>query len=431
LRNSGPRTSDLGARVGTALAVLALCAACGKKGPPLAPLSMAPEAPQAFTARRLADAVYLQFHVPAKSAAGPGPYSIDHLNVYAVTIAAGSPLPANRFMLQNDNVVGRIEVRPPVDPDETPEEPATSDTRPHPGDAVTFVEALTPAQLVPASMPAGTAPAAGTPAAAATPPAALPAVPAVPAAPPAGAPAAAAGVGVLTRVYLVQGIAKNGNKGSPSARVAVPLLTAPGPARPGAATYDATSVTISWNPPLTSSDEAPGVSYNVYPAAPTPGAVTGAAPAAPAPLNDTPLTVTTFAHPGAEAGKEQCYVVRSVATVEAATIESAPSEPICVTPKDTFPPNAPKGLAAVSGAGAINLIWDANTDADLGGYLVLRGEAPGDTLQPLTPQPIRETRYRDTTVTPGVRYVYAIVAVDRSTPPNRSGPSNRVEETAR
>jgi hypothetical protein len=31
----------------------------------------------------------------------------------------------------------------------------------------------------------------------------------------------------------------------------------------------------------------------------------------------------------------------------------------------------------------------------------------------------------------GVTYVYAIVAVDRATPPNRSAPSNRVQETAR
>ena len=102
-----------------------------------------------------------------------------------------------------------------------------------------------------------------------------------------------------------------------------------------------------------------------------------------------------------------------------------------MTPVDTFPPAAPKGLAAVSGSAAINLIWDANTEADLGGYVVLRGEAPGDTLQPLTPQPIRETRYRDTTVQPGARYVYAIVAVDRASPPNRSAQSNKVEETAR
>jgi hypothetical protein len=77
----------------------------------------------------------------------------------------------------------------------------------------------------------------------------------------------------------------------------------------------------------------------------------------------------------------------------------------------------------------ISLIWNANTEADLAGYVVLRGEAPGDTLQPLTPSPIKETTFRDTTVKPGMRYVYAIVAVD--TAGNRSGESLRVEDTAK
>jgi fibronectin type 3 domain-containing protein len=45
--------------------------------------------------------------------------------------------------------------------------------------------------------------------------------------------------------------------------------------------------------------------------------------------------------------------------------------------------------------------------------------------------PIRETTYRDTTVQPGVRYVYAIVAVDTATPRNQSPESTRVEEGAR
>jgi hypothetical protein len=64
--------------------------------------------------------------------------------------------------------------------------------------------------------------------------------------------------------------------------------------------------------------------------------------------------------------------------------------------------------------------------------VVLRG-APGDaTLRPLTPEPITEARFIDTMVTPGTRYVYAIVAVDNATPtPNRSAESMRVEETAR
>ena len=123
--------------------------------------------------------------------------------------------------------------------------------------------------------------------------------------------------------------------------------------------------------------------------------------------------------------------MRSVATVGTAPIESDPTDPICVIPRDTFPPAAPTNLATVPGNGAINLIWNANTEPDLAGYLVLRGDAPGDTLQPLTPQPIRETTYRDTTVKSGVTYVYVVVAVDKATPPNRSAPSNRAQETAR
>jgi hypothetical protein len=78
------------------------------------------------------------------------------------------------------------------------------------------------------------------------------------------------------------------------------------------------------------------------------------------------------------------------------------------------------------------LIWEPNAEPDLAGYLVLRGEAPGDTLQPLTPAPIVEARYRDAAVTAGVRYVYAIIAVDNRFPiPNLSAPSTQEEETAR
>jgi len=119
-----------------------------------------------------------------------------------------------------------------------------------------------------------------------------------------------------------------------------------------------------------------------------------------------------------------------VSTVAGIPIESEASRPVCVTPQDIFPPEAPTGLNGVATPGAIALIWDANAEADLAGYLILRGEAGSDTLQPITPEPIAETSFRDTTVVPGVRYVYAVVAVDRATPPNRSAQSVRVEVTA-
>jgi fibronectin type 3 domain-containing protein len=85
----------------------------------------------------------------------------------------------------------------------------------------------------------------------------------------------------------------------------------------------------------------------------------------------------------------------------------------------------------VAGEGVISLIWEGVEAADLAGYIVLRGDAPSGDLAPLFDTPLRESTYRDTSAKPGVRYVYAVVAVDRTTPPNRSPISNTVEETAR
>jgi hypothetical protein len=163
----------------------------------------------------------------------------------------------------------------------------------------------------------------------------------------------------------------------------------------------------------------PPVRFNVY----------GTDPAAT--INPAPLSAAPFERSGVEFGKEECFTVRSLVTVLGINIESPPSDRVCATAADTFPPAAPKGLQAVASTGAINLIWDANTESDLAGYVVLRGEAPGDTLQALTPAPVRDTTFRDATARPGVRYVYAVVAVDRATPPNMSPQSNRAEETAR
>lgn len=390
---------------------------CGKKGPPLAPLNLAPEAPKAVTARRLGDTVYLQMTVPARGMSGTGPFSVDHLDIYAMTIAPGTPVPPNRDLLTPEHVIAKIPVRPPPDPDAAA--PETPDTRPLPGETVTFVETLTGTQLTPQVI---------------TKPQRAPQAPKTPppgSAAPAGAapaPAPPPGPQVLTRVYVVEGVPKNGRGALPSARIEVPLLQAPGAPRAGTPSASETSVTVTWQPPPSTTDELPGVLYNVY-ASPADGAVPAPRPDAPAPLNDKPIAEQTFTHAGAEAGTPQCFVVRSVVPVGSTTIESDPSHPMCITPKDTFPPAAPKGLAAVSSAGVINLIWDSNTEPDLAGYLILRGEAPGDTLQPLVREAMRETRYADRTVTAGVRYVYQIVAVDKAG--NRSTPSTRVEEAAR
>ena len=88
-------------------------------------------------------------------------------------------------------------------------------------------------------------------------------------------------------------------------------------------------------------------------------------------------------------------------------------------------------MRAVAEDGAVSLVWDQNTEPDLDGYLILRGEVPGGTLTPLTTQVVKDATYRDTTVKPGVRYMYAVVAVDNASPRNQSPPSTREEVTAR
>ena len=158
----------------------------------------------------------------------------------------------------------------------------------------------------------------------------------------------------------------------------------------------------------------------------------GALPPYPAQLTTPPVTTLKWSDARFEVGVERCYALRTVATTGTLTVESALSPSACVKTQDVFAPAAPKNLAAVASEGAINLIWEANTEGDLAGYIVLRGPAvEGGKLVPITPAPIKETTFRDTKVRAGVRYAYVVVAVDTATRQNVSAQSNRVEETAR
>lgn len=387
------------------LAAAVLPMACGKKGPPLAPLRLVPEAPRTVTVVRMASEASLRFVVPAAGAAGgAGPVEIDRVEIYAVSLPPGSIAPPNRELLTLEYLVGTVPVRPLPVEGEPAADPAAADPRPGPGEAAVFVEQLTPEMLTPAKS--------------AVPPPPVVAVtrgriPAIP---------VAADVLVPRRplrLYVARAVTRRGVAGNPSARVQLPLVPPPPPVTAVTATFSATSVSLRWTPP----DRGPGspLRYNVYRAG---------APAGP-PLTPEPVAALAFERPGVEFGVEECFLVRSVETVAGVPIESEPPpQPACITPRDIFPPAAPAGLTAVSSGGVVALIWDANTEADLAGYLVLRAEAPGDTLRPITSAPITDTGYRDTAVTPGVRYVYAIVAVDRATPPNTSAQSARIEVTA-
>ena len=390
--------------MGAAVLVAGTLTACGKKGPPLAPLRYVPAAPTDVQVRRSGNEVRLQFLLPAANAQGQGTISLDRVEVFAATVAAESADPANRDLMVPKYLVGTISVKPAPAADEPqPAADAPPDPRPAPGERAFVVEELNEARL----RPQITTPA---------PPVVIPSSPA--AATAAAAAAAASAVPVVRRIYVARGLTRGGRPGQPSQRAVLPMLDLPAPPSDVRATFSEQAVTLSWLAPVAPLEAAVST-FNVY-------AGDGAAP-----LNPSPLSAATFERKGVTFGTEECFTVRTAITAGNATVESAPSPPICVTPTDTFPPAAPAGLSAVGVAGGINLIWEANRDTDLAGYLVLRGEAPGDTLQAITTSPIRETTYRDETAKPGVRYVYAVVAVDRATPPNTSAQSNRVEESAR
>jgi hypothetical protein len=259
----------------------------------------------------------------------------------------------------------------------------------------------------------------------------------------------------LGRTYLVVGYSRSGKRNTPSALVTVPVVQAPQPPTAPVLTYTADRFMLAWQPPLTIrrpvQDPAtggvlpsvprveilPGSTYNVYEVdrarvAPAAAPSTASVAHMPTPVNEQPLTAPAFEDPRFAFGVERCYVIRTVDTFGSRqTVESEPSAAVCVTPRDTFPPAAPKGLQAVPGDGAISLSWDPNAGADLAGYLVLRAIAPGGTLERLTPEPIPGTTYSDTTAKSGVRYIYAVVAVDTAVPPNASAASNKVEVVAR
>jgi hypothetical protein len=136
---------------------------------------------------------------------------------------------------------------------------------------------------------------------------------------------------------------------------------------------------------------------------------------------------TSFRDTQFDFGKIYVYTVRSAVTQEGNLLESDDSDPIALTPVDTFPPSVPQGVvAAVIGGGAssspeVDLSWSINLESDLAGYRVYRSELQDAMGQLVTPDLLLSPAYRDTSVQPGHHYWYRVTAVDRSG--NESAPT--------
>lgn len=424
-----PRLVGPHARCWAVLVLLAAVAAgCGKRGAPLPPLPRVPAAVSEWTALRSDETVALTLVVPGSNVSGDAPGDIAGIEIYAVTANVPPELEAGRVP-PGMTLVASARVRRPLPPlpanapadlPPVPREPGLDQ-----GERTTFREQLTPALRVPQA-PAFPAPAASAPGVSDAPALSLPLVFAT------ETPA--------KRHYVAVAVSRRGTRGAWSAVRSVPVGPVSGAPSAPALTHDAAAVTLTWTAARDArSGPAPAApdTLESRPFGPagvaTRYAVYATAPdgTAPVKLTEQPVAALTYAAAGVEFGRERCFLVRGVDTLDGVDVEGAASPVACITPADTFPPPAPSALEAVGGAGVVSLIWEGVDAPDLAGYLVFRGVSGGEPTEQLTPEPIRASSFEDRRVTAGTRYVYVVVAVDSATPANRSGPSNRAEETAR
>jgi hypothetical protein len=366
-----------------------------------------PVAPANLVAERHGSVVDLEFTVPAANTDGTKPANVQRVDVYAYTGPATLP---DEQVLKAGTKIASVDVKAPRDPNATvDEDEPEGDVEPPEGagldqGAVARVsDDLSTAQANPAE----------------------------------------------ARRYIAVGINKRGRHGPLSKRGAVALADPPATPHAPAVSYDETTITVTWKGPDGFSPQASGLSpLDVEPEARSPkppaDVASSALPATPpaltynvydVPASGPPVRLTkkpvsglSFEDRRIEWGAERCYAVRSIVIVDSLPIESETGERTCKTLKDTFAPKPPKGVTAVASEGSINLIWDANTEADLSGYLVLRGSVDSGSLLAITKTPIQETTFTDS-VPAGTRYRYAVEAVDKAG--NASAASATVEETSR
>jgi hypothetical protein len=134
-------------------------------------------------------------------------------------------------------------------------------------------------------------------------------------------------------------------------------------------------------------------------------------------------TAPVYRDPNFEFGQTYSYKVAAV-TREAERVAESEDSPLAeITPRDTFPPAAPRALSAIYAAEAVELVWTANAEPDLAGYNVYRREEGAPTQKmnrEMLPTPI----FRDSSVTAGHRYLYYVTALDLTN--NESSPSEEV-----
>ena len=126
-------------------------------------------------------------------------------------------------------------------------------------------------------------------------------------------------------------------------------------------------------------------------------------------------------------GHHYFYRVRAVVREGGAEAESDDSAVATITPRDTFPPQPPRGLRALSTGTASELVWNPNSETDLAGYNVYRRKGDG-APERLNHQLVQTPVFSDSSAKGASGYTYWVTAVDLAG--NESQPSAPVEVRA-
>lgn len=168
------------------------------------------------------------------------------------------------------------------------------------------------------------------------------------------------------------------------------------------------AVTIVWNPPPANIDGSiPAVvsAYNLF---------RSEGDGEYLKLTDKPVKVTKFEDKSFVFGSTYLYILKALPDEDSDVYESGFSHALEVMVKDTFPPSIPGGLDYISGGGMISLSWEVGPERDLAGYMIYRRRVGEADFKALTPQPVIENAYSDSTAEKGIRYEFTVTAVDRS-----------------
>lgn len=178
------------------------------------------------------------------------------------------------------------------------------------------------------------------------------------------------------------------------------------------ATAADSQVTLSWQPAHLppGSDPAMGINYQVL------RSVSG---------KDytkigEPQKGTSYVDRQVTNGQKYFYTVQTMTTYKNALAEGGISKEVEVTPVDLTPPSPPTGVAAVKTDEGIKIFWDKSEAGGIGEYRVYRRAADKDSYELLAKVEPRYTLYVDAKAVEGVRYYYAVTAVDQATPANES-----------